>query len=310
MLARYPNLSKYPQVFKAMSGLQVGEFERLSTELIPLLEAARVKRLSRSERQRDPGGGAKAQLSLPDQLLLTIVWLRLYPSHEVLGFLFGVSDTTAGRVIQKVLPVLAANGLDTMRRPDPGRKQRRSLQDLLEEIPALSVVVDSFEQRVQAPRCRREADQYYSGKKRYHSLKAQILVDEFTGRVVSTCASVSGRTADLTLLRHSGVLDDLPAGSGVLGDLGYVGLPKSYPKLKVQLPHKKGRKQDLSEQQRLDNRYFAARRVVVENTILRLRRFAALSQSDREHRKMHTERVAAVGGLVNRQLEYRLGLVA
>ncbi|MGQ9903529.1 MAG: helix-turn-helix domain-containing protein [Anaerolineae bacterium] len=31
--------------------------------------------------------------------------MRLYPTYQTLGFLFGVSDTTAGRVIQRWLPV-------------------------------------------------------------------------------------------------------------------------------------------------------------------------------------------------------------
>jgi hypothetical protein len=49
------------------------------------------------------------------------------------------------------------------------------------------------------------------------------------------------------------------------------------------------------------------RRVLVENTIGRLRCYQCLTQMDRHHRKGHTPRVAAVAGLVNRQIEHRLG---
>jgi hypothetical protein len=49
--------------------------------------------------------------------------------------------------------------------PDPGRKRRRHLADLLSDTPELAVVIDSFEQRVQRPQNRNEADTYYSGKK-------------------------------------------------------------------------------------------------------------------------------------------------
>ncbi|MGQ9814944.1 MAG: helix-turn-helix domain-containing protein [Candidatus Roseilinea sp.] len=45
------------------------------------------------------------KLSIQNQLLLTVIWLRLDPTYQTLGFLFGVSDTTAGRVIQRWLPV-------------------------------------------------------------------------------------------------------------------------------------------------------------------------------------------------------------
>ncbi|MGQ9902892.1 MAG: hypothetical protein ACUVRU_00880 [Anaerolineae bacterium] len=70
--------------------------------------------------------------------------------------MFGVSDTTAGRVIQRWLPVLEAMGRDAMRMPDPGKKHRRELGALLEEAPEMRVLVDTFEQRVQRPRRRAE----------------------------------------------------------------------------------------------------------------------------------------------------------
>ncbi len=95
-------------------------------------------------------------------------------------YFFGVSDTTAGRAIKRVLPLLEQAGKDTMRLPDPGRKHRQSAQQMLTQTPALAlppeldVVVDSFEQRVQRPQTRADADTYYSGKKKMHTLKSQV----------------------------------------------------------------------------------------------------------------------------------------
>jgi hypothetical protein len=100
-----------------------------------------------------------------DQILLTVVWLRKYPTHEVLGYLYGVSDTTVGRCLKRLLPVLEAAGRDTMRLPAPSRKRRRQLSDLLQDTPELAVIIDTFEQPVQRPEDRTEADGYYSGKK-------------------------------------------------------------------------------------------------------------------------------------------------
>jgi hypothetical protein len=154
-----------------------------------------------------------------EQLLLTVIWLRQYPMHEVLGFLFRISHPTVGRIIQRVLPILEAAGRATMWLPDPGKKQRRTLDTLLAETPELAVVIDTFEHDVQRPRDRITADRYYSGKKKRHTLKSQITVEERTGRVVDVSASVPGPTADVTLLQESGVLNRLPPGSGALGDL-------------------------------------------------------------------------------------------
>jgi hypothetical protein len=83
-------------------------------------------------------------LELRDHVLLTVIWLRLYPIHEVLGYLFGVSDSTVSRLIERVLPLLEQSGRDGLRLPDPGKKRRRQLPDLLKDMPELSVIVDSF----------------------------------------------------------------------------------------------------------------------------------------------------------------------
>ena len=50
------------------------------------------------------------------------------------------------------------------------------------------------------------------------------------------------------------------------------------------------------------NRAFARRRIKVEHAIGRLRKYQSLSQVDRHRRKLHTARVRAVAGLVNRML--------
>ena len=55
------------------------------------------------DRKRALGGGDDFDLATVDQLLLTVVWLRQYPTNEVLGFLFGVSDSTAGRARSRCL---------------------------------------------------------------------------------------------------------------------------------------------------------------------------------------------------------------
>lgn len=223
--------------------------------------------------------------------------------HEVLGFLFGLSPPTVGRIIQRVLPLLEAAGRDTMRMPDPGKKRRRTLDALLGETPELAVIIDSFEQEVQRPRERTTPDRYYSGKKKRQTLKSQITVDDQSGRVVDVSASVPGPTADITLLKQSGVLERLPPGVGALGDLAYLGLGTLHPPGRGATPRRKPRNKPRSAEDVAYNRAFARRRVVVEHTVGRLRCFPAVRQRERHHRRHHAARVGAVAGLVNRRLE-------
>lgn len=302
MRLRSTDLQHYPRVFQHLTGVSVVEFDALVADLLPALTAAAQARLQRPTRQRAIGGGRQFELAPREQLLLTVIWLRQYPMHEVLGFLFGISHPTVGRVIARVLPELEAAGRATMRLPDPGKKQRRTLDTLLADTPELAVVIDTFEHDVQRPRDRPTADRYYSGKKKRHTLKSQITVDEHTGRVVDVSASVPGPTADLTILKQSGVLARLPAGVGALGDLAYIGIGPLHPHGLGATPRRKPRGQPRPVEDVVYNRAFARRRVVVEHTIGRMRCFQAVRQRDRHHRRHHTARVCAVAGLVNRRL--------
>lgn len=307
MICQYAYVHRYPSVFQSLTGLRLAEFEALVADLLPRYTAAEQARLSRPDRQRAIGAGHPFDLDARDQMLLTVVWLRQYPTHEVLGYLFGVSDSTVSRILARMVPLLEASGRDTMRMPDPGKKRRRSLDELLAATPKLAVIIDTFEQRVQRPRDRATADTYYSGKKKQHTLKSQIAVDADTGRIVDIADSVVGPTADITRLEQSGLLERLPVGVGALGDLAYVGMDKLHPQGLAATPRRKPRGKPRPTEDVAYNTAFARRRIPVEHTIGRMRRYQALAQTDRHHRQHHSARVRAVAGLVNRQLD-RLGL--
>ena len=306
MILRYERLQRFPTVFKSMTGLRVPQFDALVTDVRPRFHAAEFARRDRPDRRRAVGGGPTFELDPRNQILLTVVWLRVYPIHEVLAYLFGVSDTTVSRTIARVLPLLEASGQDTMRMPDPGRKRRRSLDALLSDTPDLAVVIDSFEQPVQRPQDRKLADSYYSGKKKRHTLKSQVAVDEETGQVVDIPESTRGPTADLKLLDESKLLERLPEGVGGIGDLAYVGIGKLHPQGLGAAPRKKPRGKERPAEDVCYNQAFSKRRIVVEHTIGRMRRYQSISQLDRNHREQHTARVRAVAGLVNRMLDHRV----
>jgi hypothetical protein len=305
MIARLANLRKHPAVFRHLTGLTVEVFDALAAEVVPAVEAAHRKALDRPGRRRAVGGGDTFDLATPDQVLLTVVWLRQYPTNEALGFLFGVSDSTASRARTRCLPVLEKAGRDTMRMPDPGLAGRKRLPALLRDTPGLAVVIDSFEQRTQRPKRRQRA--YYSGKKKAHTLKSQVAVDEDSGRFVDVSDSVPGPWADIKLLRKSRLLGRLPEGVGGIGDLAYVGIDELHPEGLGASPRRKPRGKDRPPEDRRYNRAFSRRRIVVEHGICRLRSFRAVAHVNRHgrDRKGHAARVRAIAGLVNRMLDHR-----
>ena len=246
MIARYAQLRHHPAVFQSLTGLRLAEFDAVVTALLPRYQVAEVARVSqptkaRPVRQRVIGAGNTFALEVRDQVLLTLVWLRVYPTYPVLGYLFGVSTGAVERTLPRLLPLLEQLGQASMDRAlaavdDPARRlrrrSRRQLDDVLRDVPELAVVIDTFEQRVQRPQGStkdgtRVADDFYSGKKKQHTLKTQVAVDDETGRIVDVPDSVPGPTSDLKVLKASGLLGRLPvyvhvgaAGTDVDGGAG------------------------------------------------------------------------------------------
>src|SRR3954470_24152406 len=120
MIARLDHLRTHPAVFRHLTGLTVAAFDALAADVVPAVEAAHRKALDRPDRERAIGAGGEFGLATADQVLLAVIWLRQYPTQEALGFLFGVSDSTALRAARRCLPALEQAGEDTMRMPGPG----------------------------------------------------------------------------------------------------------------------------------------------------------------------------------------------
>ena len=296
MMLRYAYLRQHPQVLKVLRGLTVPLCDELCGDMRPQLAEAISAARARPGRQRAVGAGHPSVLEERDQIVLTVIWRRQSPTQEALGYFFGVSDSAVLRTIRRVLPVLERAGRATMRLPAPPAKHRRHVDELLRDVPELRVIVDTCAQRCQRPQDREEADRYYAGKKKLHTLKGQIAVDGQSGDIIAVPESVPGPSADLTLLKQAGLLDHLPPDCDVGGDLGYPGRDKLHPRGPI--PRRKPRGKPRPPEDVAYNQAFARQRIKVEHTLGEVRRFACLTQTDRQRRQHHTARVRAVAGLV------------
>lgn len=311
-MMRYATLRRYPKVFRSMTGLDTHEFERLLDELAETYAERERQRLSRPDRQRAIGGGRSFELGYADQVLLTLIWLRQYPTLDVLGYFFDIHAATASRTVGRLLPLLEEAGRATVRLSPhgeafrwPERKRGRPLPEILADCPELAVVIDTFEQRIQRPGDRATADRHYSGKKKQYTLKSQVAVDRATGRICDVAKSVPGPTADITLLKASGLLKALPEDVGAWGDLAYVGLRDLHPRGLGAHPRRKPRGKERPIEDRAYNTAFSRERVVVEHSLAQVRHYRSLSDPYRHARERHTACVTAVAGVINRRQEWR-----
>jgi hypothetical protein len=304
----YKSLVKQPSAFYSLSGITVREFNDLYVRFEPLWKTAEGQRLGRLGRQRAIGGGSPYQLTLADQLLMTLVWLHLYLNTETLGVFFGVSKSTISRNSRRVLAVLRTLGEHTVWWSEPPDKgQGKSLEEVLNYYPELLLILDVMEQRVQRPQDGAQEKTHYSAKQKAHTRKTGIMVTQY-GSICGVTATYPGRTHDLTLFRQSGLLPCVPRDCSLIGDKAFDGLADDLPHHSVGTPHKARRNRPLTTAEHWANRDFARQRIIVENTICELRHFKALQHRFRHAFALGNDVVRAVIALVNPRIARRLAV--
>jgi DDE superfamily endonuclease len=305
----YESLIRYPSALRSLTGMTPAEFDTLLTAF----GAAQGRRQRHSQttrqgqpRQRAAGAGHPHRHDDRHRLLMAVIWLRIYPTYELLGFFFGLHKRNAQLNVRDALAVLDTLDDFPFDRPDRDRKKLGSLSEVMAAFPAVRVIIDSKEQRVNRPRGYDAQKPYYSGKKKAHTVKAQVVVDP-CGRIEAVSDSVPGGAHhDLPLLCGSGVLEQLAAGEAAMMDKGYVGVKNYYPGVPVVIPFKASRGHPLTAAQEAYNREVARCRIVVEHTMAQLNRFTVLRQVFRgQQRGRHSQVMRVVAKLVNRRLRVK-----
>ena len=82
-------------------------------------------------------------------------------------------------------------------------------------------------------------------------------------------------------------------------DLGYLGVEKDYPEQLSSLPHRKKRNLSQSTEERYYNKDHSKRRIIIEHTICRLKKYRILSDVFRNKLRKHNKVSDIVSGLVN-----------
>src|SRR3954451_3357923 len=114
---------------------------------------------------------------------------------------------------------------------------------------------------------------YYSGKKKRHTLKSQLVICSTTKQIICTTVD-KGRKHDFRVFKQSNV--QLSRVNKIQVDSGYQGIQKLYSAA-AQLPYKSTKTKPLTKDQRKHNHCLAADRVVIEHVIRTLKIFKILA---------------------------------
>jgi hypothetical protein len=280
-------LKRSPDTFRQLTGITPAAFDRLLADLEPRYRQADAKRKNRPGRRRKPGAGRKHALPLADRLLMLLMYYRTYTTYAFLGFLFGVDGSAVGRNINPLQPLLA--GIFRI----PERRVALEPEDLRE------LFFDATERPTRRPK--RGQRRYYSGKKKRHTIKTQVVVVRRRKRpgpgvkprrvrIAAVSAAFSGRTHDKQAYDRTRVV--CPPGVKRTGDTGYVGTG-------LCTPRKRPPGGALTARQKAGNRRVSRRRIVAEHGIGKMKGWRIAAERYRNPVRRHALIMKNVAGLHN-----------
>lgn len=274
MQMQYEELKTKPRPLRSLTGLSRSEFEALLPSFTVAWEHFVSETFNRTDRKRSYGGGRKAHLiTIEDKLLFILVYFRIYPTQEVQGYLFGLSQAQANEWVHRLTGVLNAALGEEQQLPE---RRPSNMESVLKSCPHLEFMIDGTERPINRPKDKEKQKQYYSGKKKSHTVKNNIITAR-GGKVVYVSGTHEGKKHDKKIADEEEY--HFPPGSKLLQDTGFQGYAP--PGVMILQPKKKPRNGELDEIDKLINRAISSLRVEVEHHIGGIKRCQILVQKFR-----------------------------
>lgn len=256
--------------FRYLAGVSPEIFQQMADRLRPAWE--------QFSRRKNRAGRPYGVGDLEDHLLVMLILYRCHITQDFLALLYGTDKATICRSLRRIEPLA---------RRVVGVKHKITVTE--EEAQAL--LLDATEQPVQRPQ--RKQKVWYSGKKKRHSIKSEIITTQ-AGRIVSVSKSAPGTVHDITIRRRG---PPLPKDAHAYADSGYQGYQDDYPA--IDTPYKKPKKGKLTKEEKEYNHALSRFRVRVEHTIGRMKKFRILNDRFRYPRARHSVKFAIIAGITN-----------
>ncbi len=160
---------------------------------------------------------------------------------------------------------------------------------------------DGTERPIQRPKDAQVQKTYYSGKKKQHTIKNN-LVSNAACKVVLLTPSFEGRIHDKQIADTTGYT--VPSGSTLYQDSGFQGFTR--PGVNVIQPKKKPRGGELTPEEKEKNRLISSIRIRVEHVISGVKRYRIVKDKLRNWKKGFSDLVMETCcGLHNFRLNFR-----
>ncbi|MEA5574443.1 transposase family protein [Calothrix sp. UHCC 0171] len=200
MISAFDYIQKHPLRSKQLLGISYEQFINLVNAAKKVHEDEQQKLEQSKIRIHRRGGGRKEILSIPEQVCLCIFYLRQIPTFEVLGMLFGISKTLSNdtlhywrKILRKILPASLLEQVEG---------KEGDLMIVQELLTQFKLLVDRLEQPIDRPSDNKKQRKFFSGKKRQHTRKSQVVSLPDAEDIVDIQVGFPGPTADINLFRE------------------------------------------------------------------------------------------------------------
>lgn len=288
-----------PRQLKALTGVSREEF----LDLLPVFDSCCIGLLKNKSTasKRKFGGGPKGKLPNSElKLFFILMYTKVYPTFDVLGFLVDFDRSRACRNTHFLLTALERSLGRKIVLPE---RKIRSVEELFRKFPGLKdVFVDGVERPVQRPKKQKQQRKLYSGKKKTHTKKSVVMVDE-KKYILFLTKTKSGRRHDKRLADKQALFEGIPESVTVWADTGFLGAAKQHKN--TMIPKKASKGNPLTYQEKQENKVIAGLRVIVEHAIGGMKRFRSVADIYRNKKAFMEDRLLRIAaGLWNLHLQH------
>lgn len=256
------------RTWNALIGINQKEFDTL----LPLFSNAWQTFLAtKPNRKRRPGAGIKGVLpGATEKLFFALMYLKIYPTFDVMGFMWGTDRTRAHKWTHKLLPILE-HGLHISGHL-PKRKIT-SVEEFFKAFPeAKDVFVDGTERPVQKPKNQKRRKKLYSGKKK-GTMRKNIVMSNEKRKILYLSKTRSGRRHDRRIFDKDHIARTIPDDVTAWVDTGFKGMETIHPN--TQMPKKRTKNHPLTPEEKENNRIISGIRIVAEHVHAGMKRLKA-----------------------------------
>ena len=256
-----------------------------------------IKRLSyrKDRRERSIGAGRPFKLDIKNRFLMMLVYYRLYITYTLAGFLFDLDQSSICRDIQKI-ESLVRKCVPIPQKIYKITKRLKTPEEVEKYFPGFMAFIDCTEQQVPRPENRKRRKTYYSGKRKRHTVKTQLMVNN-QGLIIHKAGHKRGKRHDYDIHKKSHPVTPKQVVS--VFDLGYLGVGKDYPEQLSSLPYKKKKDLELSAEEKECNKSHSRERMAIEHTISKLKKYRILADVFRNKLRKYNKISDIVSGLIN-----------